>query len=986
MKIIRPLQIAFNHRVLEHDRRFFFVASATLAVNLQSGEALLETDAMKDAIPCMGERPLPDIGMPKPMGELLVSGSFYPAPNTSPTEGWVRIRFGELEKTLVVHGSRQWRHGLISKAEPITVLPIDYAYAFGGPEYAKNPLGMGFKDGWLPRIEDPDYPILSPRDRPEPSGLGPMDPSWPQRMRFQGTYDKTYLKTSFPGYPADFDHRFFMCAPEDQWMDRYLIGNEVFGLYNMHPEHPVIEGKLPGYYPSCFIRHTLEDGESVIARIPMELDTVWFFPEKLMAHLIWRGMTEVMDDEADQISHVMLAYEDRAQQPRSDDYYLDAFQRRLNSDDVLLNSLNTEDLIPAGAKSAMELFQEMAFESEEKSALADNIEAKMASVQNMVNGKMDEAMQIAEKQMAETDFKVSDDFKDHIPDAAKAFVPGEGKIDLRKMMDSLKDEKPKEEPDVVELKQNLESMLPGITSGDPQAISLKHFSFDKIEKIMDEVKKFTDKKQDSTMEMVRTEIAKAKEGLADQIEESGGVADAIHGLPEETKAKLSELYESMNILDGMDKQEKTQTPLPRMKTDDILEELARIPAQLPPEYMDAMQHVETMKSMGVAQETIEEMENQLGMIIKGKSEELEHQLRESERNFKDSYIMGAHFMENGLSPHKDPPEAVANRLLDAIAEGQDVSGGDWACIDLSGKKLSGVNLSGAFLEQVDLSGADLTGANLSKAILARAILDGADLSGANLEEANIGGVRARGADFTGAHLKSAKLSKGDFSEAKFVGCDLESVETIEIIVNGTDFAEAQMPSMRFIESEITGTIFSRARMDASLFFDCTLRDVSFSEASAPRCVFADSRLFNVVFDGADVTSVCFVATDPDKCRFEKVRFHGARMDKGCFQGMRMPGIVLTEASMENALFNKADLTGGDLAFSLGRGVQFRKARLVQARLDHANLMEGSLAGAELTDASLTGANLYAADMLRVLIENTDFTGSNRERTLMAEEE
>ena len=76
MKIIRPLQISFNQRVLEQNHRFYFTASATLGINLKTGEELLDLHYLKDAFESMGDTPLPDMGMPKPNGEFLVSGSF----------------------------------------------------------------------------------------------------------------------------------------------------------------------------------------------------------------------------------------------------------------------------------------------------------------------------------------------------------------------------------------------------------------------------------------------------------------------------------------------------------------------------------------------------------------------------------------------------------------------------------------------------------------------------------------------------------------------------------------------------------------------------------------------------------------------------------------------------------------------------------------------------------------------------------------------
>ena len=109
MKVFRPLQLCFSHRVLEQNRKFYFIASATLGINLQTGEELLEMDLVKDSMECMGESALPDTGMPKPNGEALVTGKCF-APGGKPIKAHqVSINIGPVKKTLYVFGNRFWK-------------------------------------------------------------------------------------------------------------------------------------------------------------------------------------------------------------------------------------------------------------------------------------------------------------------------------------------------------------------------------------------------------------------------------------------------------------------------------------------------------------------------------------------------------------------------------------------------------------------------------------------------------------------------------------------------------------------------------------------------------------------------------------------------------------------------------------------------------------------------------------------------------------
>lgn len=985
MKIIYPLQLALNTRVLEINSKFYFTVSATLGVNITTGEALLGFDHLKDALECMGESPLPDTGMPKPRGEFLVSGSFYSPGNQEVAAGRVNVRIGPQEKELYIIGPRQWRYGLPFETATITSLPIDYKYAFGGEGYKKNPDGMGYKDNRLPCIENPGQPVVSPGDRPDPAGLSPLNPVWPQRMRYQGSYGRRYAKKCFPGYPQDFDWHYFMCAPEDQWIDGYFQGDESFEIHRMHPDVAVIEGSLPGLYARCFLKYFTEVAEPEFAELPLALDTVWFFPERLMALLIWRGVMEVADDEAEGITHVLAAYEDRAHSPRTHEYYRLALEKRIISDDALLNNLNTEDLIPVDAKCAMELLQERAFSDKEESPLARNIDAKAASIKKLADEKIEEVIQQAEKTMADADMNIPDEALAKIPDKAKEFLPGQGKLDLRKLMDPQKEAEP--DPELQALNQKLEGILPGITSGNPGKLALKDFSFDKIGQLMDTMGEFSAKKEKGAKALAKKEIGKAKDQLKEQLntvkKNLSEIPREVEGGSDEHLAKLKgaeeKLKKSLKTMDDIDLEKTPPAPLPRMDAEEVTGQLS----QVSPQVMEAMQHVQSMKEMGGEHlkdsdvgATVQNVEQQIHEIMDTQQKEVQEGLKEAQSAFKETYAMGAHFMEDGLSPHKEPVETVAHRLLNAVAAGEDVSGGDWALVDLSGQNLDGVDLSGAFLEQVNFKGASLKEANLSGAILARANLEDADLSGANLESANVGAVHALRANFSGANLKSAKISKGDFSEADFTGSDLEGVESLETGVNGANFAQAHMPGMKFIESGLEGTRFQNNEMTTTLFYNCTLKDVDFSGASMGRCVWADTRLDDVRFDGADLSASCFSATDREKSGMKNVSFSGARLDKCNFQGMEMAYTDLSGASMENANFAKSDLSGADLSGVNAPYAQFRKTVLAGARLDDINLMQGSLAKAYIVNASFAGANLHGVDFLRATIEDSDFSGSN----------
>ncbi len=946
MKVFRPLQLGFNHRVLEQNRKFYFIASATLGIHLQSGEAGLECNYLQDAFACMGEKPLPDMGMPKPQGEFLVSGSFFSEKAEAVTGGEVGVVLAELEKKLTVFGPRQWRHNGPSAPKTITRLPLDYMHAFGGEEYRKNPGGLGYKDKKLPCIEYPKKLITSPNDKPEPAGYAPLDPSLPQRMRYQGTYDSTYMKKYFPGYPEDFDWHCFMCALQDQWIEGYFTGDESFTLHNMHPEMPLIQGTLPNLHARCFLQHTIDHDTPQFTELPLNLDTLWFFPEKLLALCIWRGGKEVSDDEAEQISNVLAAYEDRSREPRSLRHYQQALSRRLDSDDSLLNYFNTEDLIPPGEKCAMELLQQMALEDSEESAWVENMEAKQKKTQALIDEKLNDVKLQMEKVKTEP--------KD---------VPSEAWIDVDKIFKEPVKVKP--DPDMKALNEKLESIIPGLTSGDPNNISLKNFSFDKIEQIFSAIEKTTEKKQQQVEQKVDDMKQKVQEQLNLAKNSKEGSA------PENAAPEIQEAFDKMSTVP----EGPATAPLPRFDAD-------RLSGIFSNEIMGAMQHLQGMRSSSPESEVTKELQEKIKGMTSEPIPDMNEGLKQAENDFKSVYMMGAHFMDTGSSPHKDPEKTVKDRFLEIVKNGESVAGGDWACIDLSEENLDGVDLSGAYLEQVNFTGTRLKNANLSKAIMARANLTDADLCGANLQKTNLGAVCAHRTCFAQANFKDAKLSKGDFTGADFTKSVLEGVESLHVIFNNAVFKETHLPGMKFIESSLKEISFEHANLQNALFFDCDLEQVDFSHAILTRSIWADVRCDTVRFNHADLSGANFTGMDSDKSKMKAVQFKEATLNKCNFQGMGLTSVDFSKAIMENANFNSADLTKANFTLAQACNSQFRKACLTEAILDGINLMQGSMAKAYLVQASFVGANLYAVDFLRSTMNKTDFRDSNLDATII----
>jgi len=312
-------------------------------------EPLTEQELWKTVPDQLGPSGILDMGMPKPRGEVVITGSCMTPQGTERVASEVSFRVGNLKKSLDVFGDRFWNDEggvmkLMSDPEPFTEIPITYDYAFGGEGFEKNPLGKGIqsltaRDGRthipLPNIEHPHHLIGSPTDRPEPASFGPLDLMWPQRFKKQGTYDEKWQRERWPYFPDDMNYEFFNTAPEDQFIIGYFAGDETIELINMHPDIQVISSYLPRLRVRCFVTKKKDlkaggDDNEIFQEVTTRIDTVWLFPKILRGVVLYRGSMEVQDDEFADIVRIFLASEKMYDEPRSIEHYLDEQKKALN--------------------------------------------------------------------------------------------------------------------------------------------------------------------------------------------------------------------------------------------------------------------------------------------------------------------------------------------------------------------------------------------------------------------------------------------------------------------------------------------------------------------------------------------------------------------------------------------------------------------------------------------------------------------------------
>ena len=900
MKVIKPLDLSFNHRSFAWRETCQLVSTVLLGFPLgreQGVEPVPEQDMWQQVAPCLGKDQVLDMGMPKPVGEVLIFGHYHAPGGRAVSADNVEFQLGELHKALRVIGNRYWG-GLLgpSEPEPLKSLPLRYEYAFGGRDYPKNPLGKGLDKVDvhgemrlpLPNIEDPARLITSSEQRPEPAGFAPLDPGWPQRQSRMGTYDDKWLRERAPAYADDLDWHYFNAAPKDQWLPEFLLGDETYALANMHPQQPVLRGTLPGYRVRCFARHGGRFSE-----IHMRAETVAFFPDAELGIVIYRGSLAVGDDQASEVEHVILGYEHLQQPPRSPEHYQHALQRRLDSQDFA-SLMDTSDLIAEGLLCP---FKRLLQQDEvPEDAMGQNIQRKVEAEERQAKEAIEEQRQAIEKSLREAGIDPA---------------PYLERIDLTTKASP-------QDPQLQELDALIKQALP-MKEGK---LDIAALDFGKLDQINEKITELTQQQEARLRQQSR---------------------DALADLPDaEASATAREkLAQTLN-------EQEQPTPLPRFS-------FAQVSVDLEQQVQALRNQLDALRAQGLAEEPLPSPDMDL--------DALREDLHAMERQLCQTYRLGAHLLGPGAPPHGEPLDIIRHRFDKRWQKGESLAGGDYACIDLSGRDLSGIDLSQAYLEQVDLRGAKLRGARLERAILVRARLEGADLREACLREANLGTSQLEGADLSGADLSGAILSQCDLGHARLQGCELHEADLRGARLVGADFSQARLPQAQFMEQDLRSANFHQSHMPQAQFIDCQLHEADFNQAELNQAAWVECDLSDACFRQARLDNARFLAgCKLPRADFRHAFLNRANLREADLQEAAFCHASLDQADFGKACLRKADLDRASAKRALFMGADLEQARLYSVNLMEASLMQARLVNADLRYSNCYGVEFLQAQV------------------------
>ncbi len=879
MKIVKPLSLGILYKPYRYRQGHHFVVTALGFFRLGENVARFlpeppQWPIVMQALP-PGE-PL-DYAMPKGRGEVLLAATAYAPSNKPATRMSVRVTVGAIDKQLNILGDREWLYGLvplhqITEPAPFSSIPIRYDRAYGGPDYPANPIGqahtgqrvpafVGVNRGRMPNIELPQEPVRSHRAKYAPAGFGALDIRSPARQKKAGTYGREWMENDFPGLANDVDWTVFNAAPEDQQIDGFFTGGESYRLAGLHPDKPVIEGRLPTMRVSALVQHR---GKSIPESDALSLafETVWFFPDQNLGVALYRGQTSIDDSDALDVEAVLIGYEHSADAARSTAHYHTTMRQRLDPATAALHALNDAPLTPEVTPAARAASQEQRRQAEAKAlaqrqALLDETTAEYwaksgrTPPKDYVPPKVDASPlpSISPESIANGDVDLAEFVASATALAQAARQEGETRLK--------------------ELEQKKAALAKPVPANNAVLIEQAHTRAANVA-------------YDLVDDPVAREAAVAP--LLTQLDQARAAGARV---TDEERARVRDAALQMSALQRKARRVSTTplapaTPLP-YETATALGKRIR-------EWHAAGQCLAGRDFAGAQLRGI----NFAGADLR---ETLFENADLSDADFRGANLHGAVFTHACIE-RADFSGAELTQTNFSGACGNDAifRGAQLNSVLAIGVQCARADFSGACLRsivalQALLTDAKLDETDLSQAMLVNAIANGARFSRARLERTVLLGADLRNADFTEATIERSVFLDARAERSRWRGAKLN-----RMVAGGkASFAEADMQDMRaeqcgWRDADMRGVDFSRSKLMSCDFGRCRLDNARFRETFLWRSIFMQASLIGVDAERADFFEAICRKTD--------------------FRGSRLHGANLVRAEMSEARFDNSPSNNG----------------------------------------------------------------------------
>lgn len=791
MKIIKPQNSAliFKSFIIEGRCYLSIGSCACFTLEESAPNRLLDEQDMWPVIEAALEKDeLFDFGVPKVRGEFLVYGSAFSPQPVRAVE--VSVHVGGLTKTLAVFGNHHW--GLVGagKPEPFTRLAVNYAHAFGGPDFPENPLGKGILSDAtgerpLPNVQDPSRLVGSPQDRPQPAGFSAYPITLPQRQRYMGKVDEKWLLEDWPHFPRDTNWELFNAAPEDQRLPGFFTGDEKIEIINMHPRKPLLKSALPALRARIFV-HQKEGDKEIFREVPCRAETLWLFPDREVGILLYRGTVAVADEEYEDILHLYGQWESMKEPPKSIEEYGRMFQEEISPMAAPADTLEAPPPEPAPAAAP---------------AKAPDIHPELAAL--LKETQDFEAKTVAMLKKAGLD-----------PDAVmKQFLPGEERA----------------------------------AAGSLEELGIAVAAMEK------QTAEFMKKFNISTANIEKIMAPKPEAPLPSADEIIAGLRKAgIHKPEIEAQFKETEklVQESLAALDNLEKKKAAEAaPVPPAEA-----AAEAPPPPLPAglaltveEVMAKYGRKESLNSLDLT--GLDFSGRKLagadfsGAVLAGA---IFTNGKLPQAIFKGATLKNADFHAADLSQaDMEQADASGGRFQNALLTGAKLSGGDFTGADFTDADLSRADAAGADFEEAVLAGIKAQKISAPQALFARANLTDADLTGAVLTEGDFTGANLTHCAFNGANAAGLRLNGATGEHTKF---------GLSRLTASRADADTILTDARFFLVDLTDSCWEGARLLRAQFVEATMNRADFSKCDLTGAIMVLATAKEAKFMKADLTN------------------------------------------------------------------------------------------------------------------------------------
>ena len=359
MKISKPACLELMVRPYRWRGQSRIGLTVIVAVDSSTGQAVLNTDQQLWDVATQNFETggVIDLGIPKVYPEYLVSGYAYTQHQVDKARCLVGVQVNDKQKELYIIGDRYSLNGKISAPQPFEMMPLSWAQAYGGEGDPNNPLGKGrhgtvingVRAHLMPNIEWPQQLITDIKAQNIlAAGFGAQDITWPVRYAKVGNYSKEWLQQDFPGFLPDMDPTIFNAAMPDQvWQDAHHFPSEVeFAVSNMHPTIPIWRESIPMFTGRCIVQlQAQHETQARYEDVSLKLKTLWLVPHLQTYFLIYQDSIAALDDDGDEIKHVLAGLE-WTYSAKSFAHYQDYMQAREDHEESALLVDDERRLLP----------------------------------------------------------------------------------------------------------------------------------------------------------------------------------------------------------------------------------------------------------------------------------------------------------------------------------------------------------------------------------------------------------------------------------------------------------------------------------------------------------------------------------------------------------------------------------------------------------------------------------------------------------------